>query len=100
MNLGTVYLSAASRAKQASCRTCDAGGVIEDGAYDALVVDASTAGDAIALDLTILTGPHKGEVVSIRADRTSVREADEIDILGLPGTLVVENGVPAFTMER
>jgi hypothetical protein len=95
-----VYLSAASRAKQASCRTCDAGGVIEDGAYDALVVDARSAGDAIALDLTILTGPHKGEVVSIRADRTAVEDVDEIDVLGLPGRLVVENGVPAFTVER
>ena len=25
---------------------------------------------------------------------------DELDLLGMPGTLVVENGVPAFTVER
>jgi hypothetical protein len=74
---------------------------LEDGSYNALVVDAtadSTAGEhVIALDLTILDGPHKGEVVSLRA--TGLGD-DEVELLGLPGTLVVENGVPAFAVER
>jgi hypothetical protein len=74
-----------------------------DGRYDALVVDASAEGDTVALDLTILGGSHKGEVVSIRAqgaERGALAQIDELDLLGLPGTLVVENGVPAFAVER
>jgi hypothetical protein len=77
--------------------------MLDDGRYDALVVDAASEDDTIALDLTILGGPYKGEVVSIRAqgaERGSLAEIDEVDLLGLPGTLVVENGVPAFTVER
>jgi len=71
--------------------------VLEDGLYDALVVDANGDGETMALDLTILGGAHKGEVVSVRATGLDV---DDIDLLGMPGTLVVEKGVPAFTVER
>jgi len=71
--------------------------VLEDGSYDAIVVDATVDGDVVALDLTILDGPHKGEVVAVRATGLHV---DELDVLGLPGTLVVENGVPRFDVER
>jgi hypothetical protein len=71
--------------------------VLEDGLYDALVVDATADGETMALDLTIVGGAHKGEVVSIRATGLHV---DDVDILGMPGTLVVEKGVPAFTVER
>ena len=74
--------------------------VLEDGRYDALVVDATVdptaPGDVLALDLTILSGAHKGEVVSLRATGL---QRDELDLLGLPGTIVVENGVPTFTVE-
>ena len=71
--------------------------MLEDGLYDALVVDATADGETMALALTIVGGAHKGEVVSIRATGLGV---DDIDILGMPGTLVVEKGVPAFTVER
>jgi hypothetical protein len=71
--------------------------VLEDGQYDALVVDAIADGETMALELTILGGAHKGEVVSVRATGLAL---DDIDVLGMPGTLVVENGVPAFTVER
>ncbi len=74
--------------------------MLEDGTYDALVVDAAAdpaAGDdVIALDVTILSGTHKGEIVSLRA---SGLHRDELDLLGLPGTIVVENGVPTLTIE-
>jgi hypothetical protein len=70
---------------------------LPDGSYDAMVVDATTDDRGIALDLTILAGTHKGEVVAVRTDDSSV---DEVDILGMPGTLVVENGVPSFRVER
>jgi hypothetical protein len=88
-----VYLSARRHVKQALCAL----NVLEDGSYDALVVDASIDGEAMALDLTILAGAHKGEVVAIRA--TGI-DADDLELLGMPGTLVVENGVPRFTVER
>jgi hypothetical protein len=71
--------------------------VLEDGSYDAVVVDATAGEEAMALDLTILGGAHKGEVVSIRA---TAMDIDEVDLLGLPGTLVVENGVSLFRVER
>ena len=71
--------------------------MLEDGLYDALVVDATADGEALALDLTILGGAHKGDVVSVRATGLGV---DDVEILGMPGTLVVEIGVPTFTVER
>jgi len=71
--------------------------MLEDGLYDALVVDASANGAAMALDLTILGGAHKGDVVSVRA---AGLDLDDVDILGMPGRLVVENGVPTFTVEK
>jgi hypothetical protein len=96
--MGTVYLSAppppGARTPEPLCHDRD---VLEDGTYDAVVVDATTHGDALSLDLTILAGSHKGEVVRVRAVGFDL---DEIDALGLPGTLVVENGVPRFAVER
>ena len=57
---------------------------LPDGTYDVLVVDASTDGDAIALEITIISGEHKGDVVALRATGLGV---DELDLLGMPGTL-------------
>jgi hypothetical protein len=71
--------------------------MLEDGSYDVVVVDASADGEVMALDLTVLGGVHKGEVVAVRADGLGL---DEIDMLGMPGTLVVEKGVPRFVVER
>ena len=100
MNLGTAYLSAPGPIKQGPSALDQYRAVLEDGTYDALVVDASAdpaaPGDVIELDLTILSGAHKGEVVSLRA---AGLQRGELDLLGLPGTIVVENGVPTFTVE-
>jgi hypothetical protein len=70
---------------------------LPDGAYDVIVVDATRDGDALAIEITILAGDHKGEVAGVRA--TGLR-VDEFDLLGLPGTLHVENGVPRFTIDE
>ena len=86
-----------ARTLGSGCRCVIIRPVLEDGSYDAIVVDATVDGDVVALDLTILDGPHKGEVVAVRATGLHV---DELDVLGLPGTLVVENGVPRFDVER
>lgn len=65
---------------------------LDDGVYDAFVVWAETRDDgAIALDLTVTTGAHKGDVVSVRATGAP---RDAIDLVGLPCTLRVRAGEP------
>ena len=49
------------------------------------------------LDLTIVSGEHKGEVVSIATDDTT---GEDIDLMGLPATLVVLDGEPSVTIDR
>jgi hypothetical protein len=71
--------------------------VLPDGTYDVFIVDATALDDGVvALSLTVLSGPSKGEVVDLRAAGLG---RDELDLLGLPATLVVENGVPSVTID-
>ena len=73
-------------------------GVLEDGTYDVVVVDADD-GDApgsVRLDLAVLAGPHKGELVTVTATDFG---RDPLDVLASPGTLVVADGQPSFTLE-
>jgi hypothetical protein len=73
--------------------------VLEDGTYDVFVVDATPVegrDDAFALDLTVVAGDHKGEVVTITAEGLGL---DELDLLGIPGSLTVSGGEPSFTPE-
>jgi hypothetical protein len=71
--------------------------VLADGHYDALVVDAVRRDNGtIALDLTITMGEHKGELVGVVATGL---DRDEFDLLAMPGTLTVENGVPRFVVD-
>ena len=71
--------------------------MLPDGTYDVFIVDATALGDdVVALSLTVLSGPSKGEVVDVRAAGLG---RDELDLLGMPGTLAVENGVPAVTID-
>jgi len=73
--------------------------VLPDGSYDAIVVDAAAADPrpGLTVELTLIAGEHKGEVIAITADGW---EADEIDLLGLPVTLTVEAGQPRVTIDR
>ena len=71
--------------------------MLADGAYDVIVVDADDEGASVRLDVTILAGPHKGEVVSVRAQGLRV---DPLDCLGVPGTLTVADGAPTVHLER
>jgi hypothetical protein len=76
--------------------------MIPDGSYDVFVVDATPidgpagAEPAWHLDLTILAGDRKGDVVGVRADGLT---GNEFDLIGMPGTLTVENGEPAFALD-
>jgi hypothetical protein len=71
--------------------------VLPDGSYDVLVVDATgSPGGALDLEVTILGGEHKGEVVAVRAEGLGT---DEVGALGTPGTLVVQGGEPTLRLE-
>ena len=71
--------------------------MLEDGTYDALVFDADEHPDGgIAVELTILAGPHKGEVASIVSHDWA---GDALDLLGIPATLTVTDGQPRVTFE-
>lgn len=73
-------------------------GLLPDGSYDALVVDASPGDDgAVRLELTIVAGAAKGEVVALRAAGLA---GDPIDLLGLPATITVRDGAPSVLFER
>jgi hypothetical protein len=60
-------------------------------------VDAEAEGPGVLrVEVTILAGEHKGEVVSVRAEGLGM---DEIEVLGTPGTLTVEDGEPSLALE-
>lgn len=72
-------------------------GVLDDGTYDALVVDATDVGDgAIALDVTVLAGEHKGQMLTITARGLG---RDSATLLAVPATLVVTGGRPSLRLE-
>jgi hypothetical protein len=75
--------------------------VIPDGTYDAFVVDAEAglADDGTGhmhLDLTILSGEQKGNLVSLTATGLP---GTEIDLMGMPATLTVSDGVPTVRID-
>jgi hypothetical protein len=61
--------------------------MLDDGTYDAFIVWAEQRDDGIALELTITSGAHRGEVVNVVTSTYATRDA--IDLIGLPCTLVV-----------
>lgn len=71
--------------------------MLEDGTYDALVFDVEEHPDSgVAVELTILAGAHKGEVVSVVSSDWS---GDALDLLGIPATLTVTDGSPSVRFE-
>jgi hypothetical protein len=70
--------------------------MLPDGTYDIFVVDAEVVEGGMRLEVTILGGSFKGEVVSVRATDVLM---SEVDALGTPGTLTVRDGVPALVLE-
>ena len=70
---------------------------LPDGIYDALVVDTATRDDgSVAVDLTIIAGEHKGEVVTLRAQDLA---GDPLDLLGVPATITGAGGSPSVRFE-
>ena len=71
---------------------------LADGTYDALVVDASAGDDgSIGVEITIVAGPAKGEVVALRT--SDLGGTDPLDLLGVPATLTVRDGAPSLRLE-
>jgi hypothetical protein len=70
--------------------------MVEDGTYDAVVVDARGDGSDLVLDLAIAAGARRGDVVTVRAQGL---EREALDVLGVPAVLRVEGGVPSVALE-
>ena len=66
--------------------------LLDDGIYDVVVIDARDDEDGVAhLDVTVVSGSEKGNVVQLSGPRG---RRDATDLLGLPATLEVVDGVP------
>jgi len=63
-------------------------GQLPDGRYDAFILSAETRDDGLALECTITTGSHRGDVVDLVSTQFTTR--DPFDLVGLPCTLVVD----------
>ncbi|MGY6499287.1 MAG: hypothetical protein ACXIVQ_00100 [Acidimicrobiales bacterium] len=75
--------------------------MIDDGTYDAFVVDAEEGVDddgtaVLHLAVTILNGPNKGEVVDLTAEGLG---RDVVDVLGMPATLTVTADGPSLRID-
>jgi hypothetical protein len=70
---------------------------LPDGQYEVFVIDCDEPdGDRRSMDLTIVSGAHKGEVLTIVAVGL---EGDFTELIGMPGTVVVTEGRPTLTIE-
>ena len=61
--------------------------MLDDGTYDAFIVWAEQRDDGVALELTITSGTHRGDVINIVTSSFATRAA--LDLVGLPCTLHV-----------
>ena len=73
---------------------------LPDGEYPVFVVDVEESdrpdGTVSKVSVTILTGDHKGDVVDLAA---AGLQGSFIDLIGMPGMLVVANGTPSLAMD-
>ena len=60
---------------------------LPDGVYDAFIISAETRDNGVALECTITTGEHRGDVVNIVTSSFATR--DPFSLVGLPCTLHV-----------
>lgn len=76
---------------------------LPDGAYDVIVIDAEATEDGdVKIELTITLGAHVGRVVALRRRHVVAPDGtvpDATALLGIPGTLRVQNGQPSFRPE-
>jgi hypothetical protein len=76
------------------------GPLLPDGTYEAFVVDVGSSDpgdhDVRSVEIVVVSGPHKGEVVTVRARGL---RGSEFDLMGMPATLVVVDGRPTVTID-
>ena len=71
--------------------------MLPDGIYDVFVIDVEEVDDGTTrIELTVTSGAHKTAIVAVRAARAY---DDALTIIGLPGTLRVDGGVPTFALD-
>ena len=70
--------------------------LLPDGSYDAVVVEATAMGSGVVIELTIVAGDLRGEVVALQAP---AGDRDPLDLMGLPATLTVSGGSPHLEIE-
>ena len=80
----------------AAIRVLDVQG-LDDGTYDVIVIDAhAVEDDAIALELAVTSGAHRGDVVHLRARGL---QRSWVELIGMPMMLNVTHGRPRVTLE-
>ena len=70
--------------------------MLPDGVYDVFVVDAAEDAGVMRLELTILAGEQKGEIVNLASPNL---HGEPALLLGTPGTLTVADGRPGLQLE-
>lgn len=72
---------------------------LPDGSYEAMVVDISPVpeGPGARLELAILGGDHKGDVVMVRSPGL---DPDDLTILGTSAKVTVVVGIPGVRLAR
>jgi len=73
---------------------------VPDGVYDVFIVDATPRPDdetrVSRLDIAIVAGEHKGAAFGLNVSDIL---GSDIDLMGMPATLTVRNGVPVVTLD-
>ena len=77
------------------------GSALPDGEFPALVIDVEEGLDdtgtaVVHLELTILTGEHKGDVVAVSAQGIT---GSFIELIGMPATITVTDGEPRVAID-
>ena len=72
---------------------------LPDGSYEAMVIDVAPVaeGRGARLELALLAGEHKGEVVQVRSPGL---DPDDLTVLGVGARVTVVAGVPGVRLER
>jgi hypothetical protein len=60
---------------------------LDDGTYDAFIIDASPRDEGVALEVTITSRAHRGDVIRIVTSTFATH--DPLALIGLPCTLHV-----------
>lgn len=71
---------------------------LPDGTYDVFIVDAEIIDEnTMRVELMLVNGDDKGNVFALRGPLLA---PDPVDLLGLPGTMRVVDGVPTVDVDR